>query len=114
MRTGTTSTPASTTTDIRTTALFVGRPYRAGPRRAAIGQSWDSGVRLAAFRDNGQAPPGAYQPDLAGYLQVLVTEFATHGPAGDEHGCRCGGGGQPCLQEQRIARLLERAGDACR
>jgi hypothetical protein len=114
MRTGTTSTPGSITTDIRTTALSVGRPYRVSPRPAVICQSWDSGVRLAAFRDNRQAPPGACQPDLAGYLQVLVTEFATHGPAGDERGCRCGGGGQACLQEQRIARLPERAGDACR
>ena len=114
MRTGTTSTPASTTTDIRTTALPVGGPYRSGPRSALICQSWHSGVRLVAARDNGQPYPGAYQPDLAGYLEVLVTEFATQGPAGDERGCRCRRGGQTCLQEQRIARLPELAGDASR
>jgi len=114
MRTGTTRTPASISTDISTTVLPVGRPYRASPRPAVICRSWHSGVRLVASRDNGQASPGACQPDLAGYLQVLVTEFATHGLAGDERGCRCGGGGQLCLGEQRIARLPERAGDACR
>jgi hypothetical protein len=114
MRTGTTSTPASTTTDIRTAALSVGRPYRASPRTAVICQSWHSGVRLVASRDDWQSPSGAYQPDQAGYLQVLVAEFATHGPAGDERGCRRGGGGQPRLQEQRIAPLLELVGDACR
>lgn len=113
MRTGTTSTPASTTTDIRTTALSVVRPYRAGPRPDVICRSWHSGVQLVASRDDGQASSGAYQPDLAGYLQVLVAEFATHGSAGGEHGCRCGGGGQ-CLEEQRIARLPGLAGDACR
>lgn len=51
--------------------------------------------------------------ELSRYVRTLMCRFAKHRPSDDPGCCRCGRL-RPCAQEQRIAFLLELAGDARR
>jgi hypothetical protein len=52
-------------------------------------------------------------PDLPGYLDLLITRFATYGTSDNPGRCRCGHS-RPCAEEQHVAELLELIGNACR
>jgi hypothetical protein len=66
-----------------------------------------------ACPDREHPPPAPPEPDLARYVRILITRFATHGPARDPRRCRCGRP-SPCAEERQVASLLELTGDACR
>ncbi|HUY48543.1 MAG TPA: hypothetical protein VMV92_22955 [Streptosporangiaceae bacterium] len=112
MRTWTTSPPAPATAGHGMTLLSPDGLRGAGSLPAVAGQPGHAGIWLPATPGNRKESPGARQPDLAGYLQILIAEFAAHGRA-DDGRCRCGRR-HPCPREQQAARLLDQAGDACR
>jgi hypothetical protein len=50
---------------------------------------------------------------LPRYARVLTARFAAHGPGGKPQRCLCGAA-RPCVEELRVAELLELVAGACR